>query len=291
MGAKRSRAHMSGAQAQQQPPYEEEMDGAGAEEAYYMEEDSMDVDEDDNTNGGRRGGAGYGGRGASAGGGAVDDHAMRQRLEEFRMAKVLNRLVLASCLCSERPADPTNPQRKTAHGQGRRRAAPAAHQILLGRRRRRPRWGRPRGSPPRAQAGRAPAGPAGKCSCLVPQPRRRAQATVRVILGCIYLSAWDTDVQYMYTSTDRLVASSAHGAAGHHAHKGGAAAAAAAANGRNGVGGAGAGKRGASAAAEDEEMKALVARHNKKFKPAAPAYVPTLSIRDTRKVRTVVCTR
>lgn len=46
----------------------------------------------------------------------------------------------------------------------------------------------------------------------------------------------------------------------------------------------------AAAAAEDEEMKALVARHNKKFKSAAPAYVPTLSIRDTRKVRRgIVC--
>lgn len=56
--------------------------------------------------------------------------------------------------------------------------------------------------------------------------------------------------------------------------------------GRNsGVAGAG-GKRGPTAAASaDEEMKALVARHNKKFKPAAPAYVPTLSIRDTRKAR------
>ena len=81
----------------------------------------------------------------------------------------------------------------------------------------------------------------------------------------------------------------------HHYHKGGAAAAAAAAHGRNaaGAGGVGAsGKRGvspaaaaAAAAAEDEEMKALVARHNKRFKAQqAPAYVPTLGVRDTRKV-------
>ncbi len=92
------------------------------------------------------------------------------------------------------------------------------------------------------------------------------------------------------------LASSTTAAAGHHHHhhhhhhKGGAAAAATA-HGRNaaGAGGVGAaGKRGvsaAAAAAEDEEMKALVARHNKRFKAQqAPAYVPTLGVRDTRKV-------
>ena len=44
-------------------------------------------------------------------------------------------------------------------------------------------------------------------------------------------------------------------------------------------------RSGAAAAAEDEEMKALVALHNKKFRAAqsAPAYVPALSVKETRK--------
>lgn len=41
----------------------------------------------------------------------------------------------------------------------------------------------------------------------------------------------------------------------------------------------------AAAAAEDEEMKALVALHNKKFRAAQanPAYVPALSVKETKK--------
>lgn len=84
LGAKRPRALLSGAAAvpvhQQQD--EEEMDEE--EGVYYMEEDDgrdVDYGDEEKSTGHRERNGGKGGR-------AVDDHAMRQRLEEFRMAKV-----------------------------------------------------------------------------------------------------------------------------------------------------------------------------------------------------------